>query len=58
MGSDIVNGVKEATNLSGHIQNILNLSPGRYWIWFPASVADDYINFTFTFRNILVKYLS
>lgn len=58
MGSDIIAGVKQADNLSGHINNILNLSPGRYWIWFPASVVDDYIDFTFTFRNILVKYLS
>lgn len=55
MGSDIIAGVKQAYNLSGHINNILNLSPGRYWIWFLASVCEDYMDMSFTFSNILVK---
>jgi hypothetical protein len=57
LGNNIISGVTQASNLSGHMSTTLNLSAGNYWIWFPAAVADDYITpaMTFTFTNIVVK---
>ena len=57
MGSDIISNTNQAYNLTGHKTSTLTLSTGRYWLWFPGAIADDYIDLTFTFTNIVVKLI-
>ena len=53
IGRDVA--FSNGNNLSGKVSNIVHLTAGHWWIWFPAAVVNDYTDYNFTFSNIVVR---
>ena len=42
-------------DLSGSVYNVVHLTAGHWWLWYPGAISDDGVNYTFAFSNIVVR---